>query len=143
MKFCWSPTSSIRTLIVSIIAAQIIIFAVLISWLAYHCGMNAVQDNSQQIFSIINDEISKTITTYLEEPYRLEKVHKNIIRNGQIDFSNEQQRDTYFVNMLKAFPRVTNTYFSMVNGMEYGARKEDNGAIVVWNSNLEKKKSGA
>ena len=54
MKFCWSPTSSIRTLIVSIIAAQIIVFAMLISCLAYYCGMNAVQDNSQQIFSIIN-----------------------------------------------------------------------------------------
>nr|WP_320147007.1 ATP-binding protein [uncultured Anaeromusa sp.] len=139
MKFCWSPTSSIRTLIVSIIAAQIIVFAMLTSWLAYHCGMDAVQDNSQQIFSIINDEISKTITAYLEEPYRLEKVHKNIIRNGQIDFSNEQQRDTYFVSMLKDFPKVTNTYFSMVDGMEYGARKEDNGSVVVWNSNLEKK----
>ena len=64
MKFCWSPTSSIRTLIVSIIAAQIIVFAMLISWLAYHCGMNAVQDNSQQIFSVINNVISKTITAY-------------------------------------------------------------------------------
>ena len=139
MKFCWSPTSSIRTLIVSIIAAQIIVFAMLISCLAYYCGMNAVQDNSQQIFSIINNEISKNITAYLEEPYRLEKLHKNIILNGQIDFSNEQQREAYFVSMLKDFPKVTNTYFSMADGREYGARKENNGNIVVWNSDLEKK----
>ena len=63
----------------------------------------------------------------------LQSTHKNIILNGQIDFSNEQQREAYFVSMLKDFPKVTNTYFSMADGREYGARKENNSTFAAGN----------
>ena len=75
---------------------------------------------------------------YLEEPLKLEQFHKNVILNHQIDFANQVQRDKYFADSLKIFSGVTNTYVGLTNGEEYGARREDDGSFVVWDSKAEK-----
>lgn len=130
---------SVRTLIVLIFTVEIVFFAMLTGYLSYTSGLHTITESANQISSIVNDEITKMLMNYLEEPCKLEQIHKNMILNHQIDFSNQAQRDKHFVEMLKIFPRVTNTYIGLANGYEYGARREDDGSFIVWNSNIERK----
>jgi PAS domain S-box-containing protein len=130
---------SIRGLIVLIFTIEILFFAMVTGYLSYTSGLHTITESANQISSIVNDEITKMVINYLEEPYQLEQIHKNVILNNQLDFSNQAQRNKHFVEMLKMFPGVTNTYIALANGYEYGARREDDGSFIVWNSNIEKK----
>jgi PAS domain S-box-containing protein len=130
---------SIRGLIVLIFTIEILFFAMVTGYLSYTSGLHTITESANRISSIVNDEITKMVRNYLEEPYQLEQIHKNVILNNQLDFSNQGQRNKHFVEMLKMFPGVTNTYIALANGYEYGARREDDGSFIVWNSNIEKK----
>ena len=130
---------SVRALIVLIFTVEILFFAMLTGYLSYTSGLHTITKSASQISSIVNDRITRMLMNYLEEPYKLEQIHKNVILNHQIDFSNQAQRDKHFVEMLKIFPRVANTYVGLANGYEYGARREDDGSFTVWNSNIERK----
>jgi len=132
-------TKSIRSLIVLLFTIEILFFAMLIGYLSYTSGLHTVKESAKQISFVVNDEITKMLLHYLEQPCQLEQVHRNVILNNQLDFSNQAQRDRHFVETLKIFPSVTNAYISLVDGYEYGARKEDDGSFLVWNSNMEKK----
>lgn len=79
------------------------------------------------------------LLNYLEEPHRLEQIHNSVIVNHQIDFTNPKQRDQHFVEMLKIFPKVTNSYIGFRNGSEYGARRENDGSFTVWNTTVDKR----
>jgi len=130
---------SVRSLIVLIFTIEILFFAILTGYLSYTSGLHTITQSANQIASIANDEITKTLLNYLEEPYQLEQIHKNVILNNQIDFSNQAQRDKQFVEMLKIFPLVVNTYIILPTGDEYGARREDDGSFTVWNADSKKK----
>ncbi len=130
---------SIRGLIVLIIFGQILFFAILTGYLSYTSGLHTIMENANQTVSTVNDQITKMLLNYLEEPYKLEQIHNNIILNHQIDFTNQDQRDQHFVEMLKIFPRVTNSYIGLANGSEYGARREDDGSFTVWNTTVDQR----
>ena len=130
--------NSVRILIVLIIFIQILVFTVVTGYLAYTSGFRTIKENAAQISILVNNEISKTLTYYLDEPLQLEQFHKNVILNNQLDFANQVQRDKHFVESLKIFPGVTNTYVGLSNGYEYGARREDDGSFVVWESRFER-----
>lgn len=130
---------SVRSLIVLIFTIEILFFAMVTGYLSYTSGLHTATQSANQIASIANGEIAKTLLNYLEEPCQLEEIHKNVILNNQIDFSNQVQRDKQFVEMLKIFPLVVNTYIILPTGDEYGARREDDGSFTVWNTNLKEK----
>lgn len=132
-------TKSIRFLIVFLFTTEMFFFAIVTGYLAYTSGLHTVKENARQMSFVVNDEITKMLHHYLEQPFQLEQLHRNVILNNQINFANQTQRDKHFVETLKVFPNVTNTYISLVNGSEYGARREDDGSFLVWNSNIEKK----
>lgn len=129
---------SIRIFIVLIIFGHIIIFAALTGYLAYTSGLRTITENANRISSLVNAEIAKTLINYLEEPLQMQQFHKNILLNQQIDFANQPQRDKYFVEALRIFSGVANTYIGLANGDEYGARREDDGSFVVWEGKVEK-----
>lgn len=128
---------SVRITIVLVFTGGILFFAVLTGLLAYNSSMQTVTQNANQVAGLVNAEIAKTLTHYLAQPLQLEQFHKNVILNQQIDFENEVQRDRHFVEALKIFPNVTNTYVGLSNGSEYGARREDDGRFVVWEAKAE------
>lgn len=130
--------NSVRRLIVLLFTVEIVFFALLTGYLSYTSGLHTITENANQTSATVNDEITKMLLNYLEEPYKLEQIHKNMILNQQIDFSDPEQRDKHFVEMLKIFPRVTNSYVGLVNGAEYGARREDDGNFTVWNTTVDK-----
>ena len=130
---------SVRSLIVLIFTIEILFFAMVTGYLSYTSGLHTATQSANQIASIANGEIAKTLLNYLEEPCQLEEIHKNVILNNQIDFSNQVQRDKQFVEMLKIFPLVVNTYIILPTGDEYGARREDDGSFTVWSTNLKEK----
>lgn len=130
---------SVRSLIVLIFTVEIVFFAMLTGWLSYTSSLNTIAASANQISSNVSEDITQMVTMYLEEPYKIEQIHKNAIVNNQLDFSNQAQLDKHFVETLRIFPRVTNTYIALVDGREYGARKEDDDSFSVWNSNIEDK----
>ncbi|HWR28228.1 MAG TPA: adenylate/guanylate cyclase domain-containing protein [Negativicutes bacterium] len=130
---------SVRGLIVLIFTAGILFFAMLTGYLSYTTGLRNIEENANRVSSLVNDDIAKMLTHYLEEPLLLEQIHSNIIANKQIDFADAAQRDKHFVEMLRLFPRVTNNYVCLANGNEYGARREDDGSFVVWDSDIARK----
>jgi len=132
-------TKSIRGLIVLIFVACTVFFTLVTGYLAYSSGLQAIMKNADQMAFAANTEIAKVLAGYLEEPYHLAQIHRNVILNKQLDFSNQAQRDNYFAETLDVFPRVTNAYVGLADGHEYGARREDDGGIVVWNSDLDRK----
>lgn len=130
---------SVRGLIVLIFTVGILFFAMITGYLSYTTGLRNIEENAKRVASIVNDDIAKMLAHYLAEPLLLEQIHHNVITNKQIDFANQAQRDKHFVEMLKLFPRVTNNYLCMAGGDEYGARREDDGSFIVWDSNVENK----
>lgn len=130
--------NSIRGLIVLIFTVEILFFAILTGYFSYTSGLHTVMENANQTVSIVNGEITKMLVNYLEEPYKLEQIHKNVILNQQTDFLNQEQRDNHFVEMLKIFPKVTNSYIGFASGEEFGARRENDGSFVVWNTTVDK-----
>jgi len=130
---------SVRGLIVLIFTVGILFFAMITGYLSYTTGLRNIEENAKRVSSIVNDDIAKMLAHYLAEPLLLEQIHHNVITNKQIDFANQAQRDKHFVEMLKLFPRVTNNYLCLTDGEEYGARREDDGSFIVWDSNVEKK----
>lgn len=130
---------SIRVLIILIFTAEILFFAIFLGCLSYTNGLQTITKSADQISFTVNDSITKMLMSYLEEPQQLEQIHKNVILNNQLDFSNQAQTDKHFVEMLKIFPCVKNTYVALANGHEYGARREDDESFIVWNSDLVRK----
>ncbi|HWR41285.1 MAG TPA: response regulator [Patescibacteria group bacterium] len=130
--------TSVRRLIVVLVTAEIVIFVMLSGYLAYVSGLRTITDSAGQISSIASDNIKQSVLSYLEEPYRLERVNKNAVLNEEIRLADPVQRDRHFVEMLKTFPHLTNTYIVLSSSEEFGARREDDDSFIVWNTNKEK-----
>lgn len=126
---------SIRRMVVAIFTLEIVLFSAGIGYLAYVSGFKNVLDNARQISGVTSDSITRMVLGYLEEPYRLEHMNSHLVLDRQIDFSNQAQIDKSFVEMLKTFPNVINNYVVLSDGYEFGARREDDGSFLVWNSN--------
>lgn len=135
----WIRKKSLRELIVIMFVVEILSFSVALGYVFYNSSLNTITESATRISSIVNDDITKMVQNYLDEPYHMEQINQNVMLNNQINFSDQNQRDKHFVEMLKVFPHVVNTYFVLASGYEYGARREDDGNFVVWNSDKEKK----
>ena len=75
--------NSVRGLIVLLFTIEIVFFAILTGYLSYTSGLHTITENANQTSATVNDEITKMLLNYLEEPYKLEQVHKNVILNQQ------------------------------------------------------------
>lgn len=130
---------SVRGLIILIFTVEIVFFAMLTGYLSYQSGLRTLTENASRVSSLVNEDMAEMLAHYLEEPLMLEQIHKNVMLNRQIDFTHQAQRDRYFVEMLKLFPRVTNNYVCLPDGNEYGARREDDEGFIVWSSDVARK----
>lgn len=114
------------------------LFAVLAAFLSYTSGLKTTTENARQIASVASDDVTKMVLDYVAEPYQLEQINRHMILNKELNYSDQAQRDRYFVEILKAFPQVTNTALVLANGNEYGVRREDNGSFLVWSGDQER-----
>ena len=140
MKFDFMKNQSLRIVIIVVITAVIALFAILIGFLSYSSGMRAVKESAKQSSVLASREMTKMLNDYLSEPYVMEEFHKNAILSKTVNLNDEKQRDRNFVEMLKLFPRVANSYIALADGSEYGANRAADGGFVVWQSDIEKKK---
>ena len=140
MKFDFMKDQSLRVVIITVITTVIAFFAILIGCLSYSSCMRAVKENAKQSSVLASREMTKMLNDYLSEPYIMEEFHKNAILSKTLDLHNQRQRDRHFVEMLKVFPRVANSYIALADGSEYGANRPDAGGFAVWQSDIKKRK---
>lgn len=130
--------SSLHRLLAVAFVGEILLFAVLAAFLSYASGLKTTTENARQIASVASDDVTKMVLDYVAEPYQLEQINRHMILNKELNYSDQAQRDRYFVEILKAFPQVTNTALVLANGNEYGVRREDNGSFLVWSGDQER-----
>lgn len=129
---------SVRKIIILMFTVEVLIFAIIIGYLAYISGGKTIMESARETSLAVNSNVSQLVQEYMGNPYRIEKINAHIILNKQIEFSNQLQLDTHFVEMLKISPGVINNYVILETGDEFGARNEDDGSFLVWSSNKEK-----
>lgn len=129
---------SVRNIIIVMFTVEVLLFAIIVGYLAYNSGVKTIMESARRTSLAVNSNVSQLVQEYMEKPYRIEEINAHMILNKQIDLSNQMQRDNHFVEMLKISPGVINNYVILESGDEFGARHEDDGSFLVWNSNKAK-----
>nr|WP_320146997.1 adenylate/guanylate cyclase domain-containing protein [uncultured Anaeromusa sp.] len=131
---------AVRSYIMLMFAAGIIIFLAILSYWLYASELQTIEDSTRQVSVIVNNDIETRVSNYLEESYQLEKINKSVFVGRQIDMSDQLQRDRYFVEMLKIFKRVNNTYIVLATGEQYGASRDGDRGFFVWDYDRDNEK---
>ncbi len=124
-----------------LLALSILTLLVSISGIGYFLFFNwfsATGQIAESMARSMNSEICGKIRTFLHTPEHLNDMYYNLIQNGTIDLSDENERDSFFVGALGAHTgEVYSFSFGGRMGDYYGARRNEEGTIEIMRNNAD------
>jgi len=129
-------TLSLRRSILLIFIISLLISAACYGALIFTNWVSSAKNTTAHMAADINEEIYNRIDTFIQVPYHMNEVNHKVIENGMLDWSDEKQRDRYFVGVLEAQSNSIYSFsYGTANGEYYGARRNENGVVEIMRNN--------
>ena len=129
---------SIRVKILLLFVLSLLIavssFAELIfsSWTAY--ARESTRSNAERI----NEDLYDQVSSFVQAPFQMNEVSRNLIEHGMVDLDNALDRDRYFAWILDLFSgSIDSLGYGTARGEYYGARRDEDGSINMIRSDEE------
>ena len=116
---------------------QLVLATVLIGFFLFRVGQESVNLVLAELRLEVLERVHGKLDKQMQEPLRLNRLNADAWRVGILDFTNEQERDRYFVNQMRAFPDMAMVFVGLADGSFYGARQKGLGEIQVVHNNQE------
>lgn len=114
----------------------IVAFTALVVWfVSFQSGRSAVNDVAGQLRGELLMRITEQLSNRLEAPHKVNSMNATAIESGLVQKESVKTIDAHFAAAIKTFPAVVNGYFGAATGDEFGARRQDNGDIWVFELN--------
>lgn len=123
---------SIRKIIIVTFVFSIVASTSFIGEMVFSNWISSINKITDKMAKDINMDISKQINSFMNVPKHINEVNEKIIQSGLVNFSNEAERDRYFVEVLQThMDEIYSFTYGMENGEYYGARRNENGEIQI------------
>ena len=129
-------TLSLRRSILLMFIISLFISVACYGALIFTNWVSSAKNTTAHMAADINEEIYNRIDTFIQVPYHMNEVNHKVIENGMLDWSDEKQRDRYFVGVLEAQSNSIYSFsYGTANGEYYGARRNENGVVEIMRNN--------
>jgi signal transduction histidine kinase len=119
----------ISLMVITLITAGYILFS---NW--KHSSDTIIKKIENNVSSNISHEIEELIDISLST----NEINHNLIENGIVDMSNNEERDVFFAGVVKASKEEIYSFsYGMENGNYYGARRNKNNGLEIYRSIAE------
>lgn len=131
-------TLSLRRIILLMFIISLFISVSCYGALIFTNWMSSAKKTTAHMAADINEEVYNRIDTFMQVPYHMNEVNHKVIENGMLDWSDEKQRDRFFVGGLESHSNSIYSFsYSTANGEYYGARRNENGVVEIMRNNAE------
>ncbi|NCB60093.1 MAG: sensor domain-containing diguanylate cyclase, partial [Gammaproteobacteria bacterium] len=132
------PTLSLRRRILLMFIISLFISVAGYGALIFTNWVSSARNTTAHIAADINEEIYNRIDTLIQGPYHTNEVNHKVIKNKMLDWSDENQRDRFFVGVLESHSNSTYSFsYGTANGEYYGARRNKDGVVEIMRNNAE------
>ncbi|MDY6806375.1 MAG: SpoIIE family protein phosphatase [Cyanobacteriota bacterium] len=109
----------------------------LTGYISYRNSQEAVNDIAFQLRSEVTERVEDRIDTYVEQTQLVARLVVDAIENGQLDLQNIENREGYFLELIKSFPSINHAYIGTTEGEFFGAARQfGNGLQVTLRNNF-------
>lgn len=127
---------SIRNIIIVTFVFSIIASTLFIGKMVFSNWISSVNKITYKMAKDLNMDISNQINSFMNVPKHINEVNKEMIQNELVNFSDEAERDRFFVGVLQThIDEIYSFTYGMENGEFYGARRNENGEIQIVENN--------
>ncbi|HEX3022767.1 MAG TPA: cache domain-containing protein, partial [Lachnospiraceae bacterium] len=131
---------SIRSIIIIVFVLFLMVTVICTGSIVFANWKSSSKETIEKVSEDMNREITDEISYLLDVPESIIKVNRTLIQNGLIDLKDAEEREKFFVGVLKTNENEVYSFsYGMETGEYYGARREENGNIVVMRNNEETK----
>ena len=125
-------TLSLRRSILLIFIISLLISAACYGALIFTNWVSSAKNTTAHMATDINEKIYNRIDTFMQVPYHINEVNHKVIENGMLDFSDEEQRERFFVGVLESHSNSIYSFsYGTANGEYFGARRNENGVVEI------------
>ncbi len=102
------------------------IFAVvgLTGYISYRNSQDAVNDLAFQLRNEVTKRVEDRIDSYVKETQLVARLVVDALENGQLDLQNLENRERYFLELIKSFPSINHAYIGTTEGEFFGAARQ-------------------
>lgn len=129
---------SMRKIIILTFIFLILISALFIGDMVFSNWMASINKITEKMAADVNQDVTNQINSFMNVPKHINEVNEEIVRDGIVDFSSVEERDKYFLGVLRAH---RNEIYSFTYGMEdgeyYGARRNEKGELQIVDNNSD------
>lgn len=127
---------SIKRTIISVFLAAMLVSLLGIGYLIFANWYASAEKTADVIADNIGDELYHGIDDFLQLPRQINEGNLTIIKRGLIDLGNDENRDKYFLGVLKsANPAIYSFTYGSESGEYYGARRNTSGELEIVRNN--------
>ncbi|SEA87106.1 Cache domain-containing protein [Eubacterium aggregans] len=100
--------------------------------------VSSAEKTTAHMAADINEEIYNQVYSLMQAPYHMNEVNHKVIENGMLDWSDEKQRDRFFVSVVESHSNSIYSFsYGTANGEYYGARRNENGVVEIMQNNAD------
>ena len=131
-------TLSLRRSILLMFIISLLISVASYGALIFTNWVSSAKNTTAHMATDINEKIYNRIDTFMQVPYHINEVNHKVIENGMLDFSDEEQRERFFVGVLESHSNSIYSFsYGTANGEYFGARRNENGVVEIMRNNAE------
>ena len=131
-------TLSLRRSILLIFIISLLISVACYGALIFTNWVSSAEKTTAHMAADINEEIYNQVYSLMQAPYHMNEVNHKVIENGMLDWSDEKQRDRFFVSVVESHSNSIYSFsYGTANGEYYGARRNENGVVEIMQNNAD------
>lgn len=93
---------SIRRIILLIFVISLLISVTIYGTLIFTNWVSWAWERTEDIAAHVNQDIYNRVNSFIQEPFYINEINHQIIQKEMLDFSDENQRDLFFVRVLQS-----------------------------------------
>lgn len=125
-------TMSIKNLIIIVFILILIVSVTSIAYLVFTRWHESAVETVARISDSINKQIHQQVTSFMDEPVKINEANHKLIRDGILDIQDTEKRERFFVGALRAFDeKIYSFSYGTADGYYYGARRNEAGVVQI------------
>jgi signal transduction histidine kinase/CheY-like chemotaxis protein len=126
----------LRLVVIAPLIALMLGTAVLVGYLSYQSGRQAVKDLAHQLLAEVGERVNHYLHRYVETPHLVNRLNANAILLNQIDISDRQSLERHFVQQIQTFDSVSRIHFSNPEGGYIAIGNDERGLTIATTENF-------
>jgi diguanylate cyclase (GGDEF)-like protein/PAS domain S-box-containing protein len=121
----------LRVALVVPFVLQISVAVGLTAFFSLKNGQKAVNEVATELINEVTTRIHQHITDYMKTPQLVTEINANVMRFGELNFSNEKSLEHHLWHQMQLFKSLSPIAFANVQGEIYSVDRLNNGLLVI------------